>query len=460
MCKYLEKGQGNVQLIVVAVVITAIVVGLGTYLVTPKGGGEEKEVTVSGVKEFISGASSSTIRDILSVVPKRVIKQAAEEEPSRTIKIGATISKTGKYATTAAGLSELYKAWEKEINQRGGIYVEEYGTRLPVKFIQYDDQSKTSQITKFYNKLAQDDEVDMMLGPYSSNLNIPAATVAEKEGIPMITGPAGAPPIYKNKEWISSVIPTLVDIEKPYFEMMSKMAEEGKVETVSIVAEDTPFGKGLMAGAEKYFSQMGVEIVYKTTAPEDTKNFSPILQKVESANADILYLSALPPFGSTFIKQYESKGLYHKGAFCFSTNYKALVESVGADTLNHWVGWFHWLPSMPYHGQWGKETWVSLMNEAGFKNEAKPLHILQYACLESFKAAIEKAGTLEKSEIQKAINKVSLQTVAGEVHYEDQGDLNNIGTLYQYPVQRQDGEFAILWPERVATGEYIYSMPK
>ena len=35
----------------------------------------------------------------------------------------------------------VYQMWVDEINADGGIYVEEYGKKLPIEFIQYDDKS-------------------------------------------------------------------------------------------------------------------------------------------------------------------------------------------------------------------------------------------------------------------------------------------------------------------------------
>ena len=58
------------------------------------------------------------------------------------IVIGTAISLSGPYAPGAA-MTQIpnYKMWVEEVNVDGGIYVKEYGKKLPVELIIYDDKS-------------------------------------------------------------------------------------------------------------------------------------------------------------------------------------------------------------------------------------------------------------------------------------------------------------------------------
>ena len=48
-------------------------------------------------------------------------------------------------------------------------------------------RSSADQVTKLYEKLITQDKVDFLISPYSSQLTLAAAAVAEKYGVPMVT---------------------------------------------------------------------------------------------------------------------------------------------------------------------------------------------------------------------------------------------------------------------------------
>src|SRR3954469_12984098 len=106
------------------------------------------------------------------------------------IRIGASISLTGKDARTGKELQQGYKLWEEQVNAKGGVL----GRK--VEFVIYDDQSEPETSAKLYEKLISEDKVDLIIGPYSSPTTIPASTVTEKHHYPMIVSGASATDIF------------------------------------------------------------------------------------------------------------------------------------------------------------------------------------------------------------------------------------------------------------------------
>ena len=51
------------------------------------------------------------------------------------IRIGFSMALTGRNAPAAAGQMQAYELWLDVINQQGGIYVKEFGKKLPVKYV-------------------------------------------------------------------------------------------------------------------------------------------------------------------------------------------------------------------------------------------------------------------------------------------------------------------------------------
>ena len=68
------------------------------------------------------------------------------------------------------------KIWEEEINAKGGLL----GRK--VELVNYDDQSNPANIPGIYTKLLDVDKVDLVSGPYGTNLIAPALPVVIQKG--------------------------------------------------------------------------------------------------------------------------------------------------------------------------------------------------------------------------------------------------------------------------------------
>ena len=64
------------------------------------------------------------------------------------IRIGFSMALTGPYAPAAKGQMEAYLLWEEQVNKKGGIFVKEFGKKLPVKLVYYDDKSEAETAVK------------------------------------------------------------------------------------------------------------------------------------------------------------------------------------------------------------------------------------------------------------------------------------------------------------------------
>ena len=73
------------------------------------------------------------------------------------IRIGQAVSLSGPLATSNAVVSTpYYDLWVKDVNAEGGIYVKEYGKKLPVELLIYDDKSEIGTMTRLLEKLILD----------------------------------------------------------------------------------------------------------------------------------------------------------------------------------------------------------------------------------------------------------------------------------------------------------------
>ena len=101
---------------------------------------------------------------------------AAPAQTGNPITIGFAMSLTGPLAANGKQALLGMKIWEEEINAKGGLL------GRPVKLVYYDDQTNPSTIPGIYTKLLDVDKVDLVIGPYATNMAAPAMPVDHAEG--------------------------------------------------------------------------------------------------------------------------------------------------------------------------------------------------------------------------------------------------------------------------------------
>jgi len=109
------------------------------------------------------------------------------------IRIGWVTSLSGILATAVATTTApAYEIWLEEVNAKGGIYVKEYGKKLPVEIIKYDNKSDVGTMTKLLEKVILEDKVDFILAPWGTAMLYAAAPVANKYKYILLGNAGGA----------------------------------------------------------------------------------------------------------------------------------------------------------------------------------------------------------------------------------------------------------------------------
>src|SRR5262249_20448198 len=156
---------------------------------------------------------------VVSVILATVALPVAAQAPTE-IRVGATVAVTGPASAEVGHFKKMMELWAETINAQGGIMLKEYGKRLPVKMIVYDDTSKPPDSVRPYEKLIIDDQVHVLLGPYSSPITVAASTVAEKHQLPMLALEANSTGIFKRGfKWLLGVIDDGTKWSHHYFDM-------------------------------------------------------------------------------------------------------------------------------------------------------------------------------------------------------------------------------------------------
>ncbi|HEX3936350.1 MAG TPA: ABC transporter substrate-binding protein, partial [Xanthobacteraceae bacterium] len=92
---------------------------------------------------------------------------AAAARAAEPIKVGLSVALTGGVAPIGKQVLAGLRIWRDDVNAKGGLL------GRPVELVYYDDQSNPQNVPGLYTKLIEVDKVDLLIGPYATNMVAP-----------------------------------------------------------------------------------------------------------------------------------------------------------------------------------------------------------------------------------------------------------------------------------------------
>ena len=169
--------------------------------------------------------------------------------------------------------------WAADVNARGALL------GRPVEIVYYDDRSRDAGTVEGFTKLIGQDNVDVLVGPYSSSLTLEASLIAEKFNIPMVSTGASAEEIWSRG--LTNIFGTDTPADD-YLEGLYFAADAG-VKTVAFVYAKTDFGEDLAAASKRKMEERGLQLVLIEGYPPEQRDFAALAKRLGEANADLIF---------------------------------------------------------------------------------------------------------------------------------------------------------------------------
>lgn len=381
-----------------------------------------------------------------------------------TITIGASISKSGDLAPEGKANSDGYNFMVEYLNEEyGGLEVD--GETRPLELIEYDDESNCETAVRLVRQLITEDNVDLLLGPYSSDCVFAAGAVVRSHDQVMVGGGGGASRIYEeynqDKPYIFLSTLNLLNYSKGSAEYP---ATEG-AETIGMVTDNGAFSQAMAAGFRSLESEYSGGIVVDESIQQDARDVSSQVTQLVEADVDYAVINSQTSvvtqvFQEMRDREFNPDALYaSKGV---QTN--ELREALGNQLTGAMYSTF-WTPDMPtpgapyitnleakeIYGQYRENGTVEGLEPWSYRRAigAGAMQVLAHG--------VEQAGSIDPDEVRQALLEIDIPTVAGvQIKYNDLGIPQNSGHCGQY---KGDDQFDIVHPEEFATGDPIYPRP-
>ncbi len=169
------------------------------------------------------------------------------------LRIGFPISLSGKYSIQGTESLNGIKLWQKTVNSNSGIYVKQYGRKLPAELIYYDDQSNNEKCREVTLKLLTEDKPDLFLGPYSSGLAIAIAPITKT--LDRIVWNYGGATDEITEKGYTNFINAITPSSHYYhgiIELFADKLKSGNKKLAIVFAYDSGFSSRVYEGAREY----------------------------------------------------------------------------------------------------------------------------------------------------------------------------------------------------------------
>lgn len=373
-------------------------------------------------------------------------------EAPEAIKVGAVVPLSGPFAGGGAQVQRGYEMAVADINNAGGVYVEEYDAQIPLELILLDDESNPNNTVSHLESLNSDEQVVAYLGGFGSSLHAAAAAIAEKNKVPYI-GVAFAlqGPHEQGFDYLFSPFPKSPDLSDSLFEMVNAYTtEENRPTRVAIFQEQTDWGVEMGTLWRESAPKYGYEVVVYEEYTPGTTDYTSLILRAQQAGANMVLALPTPPDGFTLYRQMGELG--YTPDFSFMVRAADVPTWLDLGAVGDYVvlapGWHN---AMTYPG-------VEALNAAHMEIAgipALPMVGPAYSAIQILADAIERAGSLEREAVRDAIAATDMMAMIGPVSFREDGTGAVVTPFLQY----QNGQIQLVWPEEFATADLVIPAP-
>jgi branched-chain amino acid transport system substrate-binding protein len=389
----------------------------------------------------------------LSACSQSANPQTSSQNP---VRIGVSLSLSGDRAPDGQSLRQGYELWRDFVNSRGGIL----GRKVALDIV--NDNSDPKQVVTNYTKLITVDKVDLIFGPFSSVLTLAGAPVANRYGYAYIAGTGGIDKIYNLhlRTYFNVSLP-IRSYLNTFDDFILSLPQQERPKTVTYIGEDNPFSTLQLAKARSQLEAGGLKTALYQIYPEETTDYTPLIQKVVQSNADVVILGTHVDDCVAFVKGFRQQHF----------NPKALIATGGPDAARQFTdpiggpqvaeGIFvpngGWYPNINTY-QDDEFTKAYLAKYGGTAADINSDVVQGFSVGQILQQAVEKAGSFDNSKIINVLHSnTTFNSLQGPVKFDDTG-ANTLAVPFLF--QWQKGQYIPVYPAAQAQANPEYPKPQ
>jgi len=355
------------------------------------------------------------------------------------LKIGISLSLTGDFSDSGKAAQRGYELWQSVVNKGGGVE----GRTVQMTIV--DDASNPDQVVTNYTNLITQKKVDLVFGPYSSLLTVPASRVASRYHYSFIEPAGGGPSVFAQKLTnLFFVQPAATtkggDVFANY--ILSLPASQ-RPKTAAYAKLDDPFSAPIADNIRSRFEAAGIKTVYDQTYPSETADMTPIISGIAAKNPDVVVGGSQEGDAFAQIKSmiqlkfnpkylFESNGANSPGDF---------PAAVGLANTNGVFSSADWYADSTIAGS---KQFISdyIAKFGGTANKIDPTSAEAYSAGMLLQEVAKKTGKVDNATIISTLHSGTWPTLVGDLKWNQYGEPQGDYVLVQWI----DGKLQTVYP--------------
>jgi len=321
------------------------------------------------------------------------------------------------------------------------------GAKVEVVFADNQGSPATGQNQAL--RLITEEKVVALTGAYQSGITLTASAIAERYGIPFLTGESVAANLTERGfKWFFRTTPIATDFAKVYYDFLTDMkAASAKTDNVALVHDNTEYGTSVAGTITTAFKEKGLpvalDVAYASNATDVQSQVLQLKEKKPDVVIMISYTSDAILFAKTMQAQdYKPPMIIADDAGYSDPSFIKSVGKISQGTFNRssWSIGAAGSPTAIIAEMYKKKSGDEMDDTAA--REMQGFFVLM--------EAIDRAGSTDPAKIQVALKATDLkpeQLMMGYkgVKFDDKGQ-NILASAVI--IQLQDGEnYVAVWPK-------------
>lgn len=365
------------------------------------------------------------------------------EPGGEPIKIGLAASLSGTSEAAGTLLLGGYETWAEMVNREGGLL------GRPVELVVYDDASDPTTAVRAFERLINEDEVDLTFGPYGSTSTFAVSQVTEPAGIPLLATAAGAGNIWEQGyEYVFQGEPGETFLADPPLRLASELG----LSDVAVLYPDNDWGSGFFEASQDAAPEIGVEIVASEAYPREATDLSSAVLTAQRAEAEVITSAAYLADSELITRGLKAADWTPELVYLGTARQAEFAQDLGADAEGI-TSYAFWHPDLETpQNQEFQDLFEELKGREPSDHAA-----LGFAAGQIYQAAVESVGEIDPEAIRDFLADEQVPTIlAGVYGVDDTGLQQDMEVLV---VQWQEGDLVIVYPDEYATHDLITPLP-
>ncbi|MFC1401456.1 MULTISPECIES: amino acid ABC transporter substrate-binding protein [Streptacidiphilus] len=356
-------------------------------------------------------------------------KPSASSGARPALTIGISLSLTGDFSDSGKSAQRGYQLWASTVNAAGGVL----GRKVVLDIV--DDTSSPTQVVTNYQNLITKNHVDLVFGPFSSLLTVPASQVAKRYGYAFLEPAGGGPAVFsQHLHNLFFVQPAPVVQQGDVFaDYILSLPASQRPTTAAYPALDDPFASPIAAEVRTRLQAAGIRTVYQQIYPAEATDLSSVVTAMAAKKPDLVVAGTQSADAYALVKamvqlKWAPKLLYLSNGANDPLNFPG---NVGAGNVNGIFSSGDWFPTATTSGN---SAFVAAYTAAygGAATSIDSTSAEAYSCGQLVQEVAAKTGKVDNATLISTLHSGSWPTLEGDLSWNSDGAANASYVLVQW----------------------------